>query len=88
MKPTTAYDVAAAAIDYVDARTARIEARRTRNAAIAAFADGEKIDSRSDECQAATHTEHRAYRAAVAHESATKNRLRAAVARAKKEITR
>ena len=88
MKPTTAYDVAAAAIDYVDARAARIESRRTRNAAIAAFADGEKIDSRSEECQAATATEHHAYRASVSHESATKNRLRAAVARAKKELKR
>lgn len=89
MKPETAYAVAVAAVEWQDARATRIAAKKARNQAIHDFAQGESIsdeDRESEEFEEATGELHRAYRAAAVTDNNARARMRAAVARAKKEM--
>jgi len=93
MKNNTAQTVATLGIAWLDAREARVAARRARNAKAAEWYDSEEGVERNDmeeddhaALAAYTAPEQAAYKAATTADIAARNRFRTAAAKAKKEM--
>ena len=90
MKNTTAHNLAMLTIDWTDARSARIAARRARNGKAQEFhldnGSSKQDEHYQEEFEAYTLAEQQAYRTATKIEVAARNRLNVAVKRAKQEL--